>query len=81
MTYCVLQLGGAEVNPLALAWLQLFGHWGLIVLKYTSLLIVVAICEMIARRQTSTGQRLAEWAVVIAALPVVLGLVQIAGHT
>lgn len=76
----MLLLGGAEVNPLAVLWLQWLGHWGLIALKFMSLLVVIAACELVGRRRERAGLRLAVWAVAIAALPVALGLAQIAAH-
>src|SRR5262245_51719109 len=45
VTYVIIgQLGGREVNRVAGALVERFGHWGLIGLKYASVVLVVLIC-------------------------------------
>jgi hypothetical protein len=67
---------GGEANALA-SWI--FQHWGLpgmVVFKFMLVLLVIVICEVIGRRKEETGRRVAEWAVAISAIPVVVALVQ-----
>jgi uncharacterized membrane protein len=78
LTYFIIwRLGGREVNAVANHLVQQFGHWGLIMLKYSSVIVVVAICEWLGRADLSRGRRLAIAAIAISALPVGAGLVQI----
>ena len=74
----IARLGGVEVNGIAQRVIELGGLPGLIAFKFAIVVAVVAIWEYIARRQPATGKRLAEWAVALSSVPVVLGLVQIA---
>lgn len=78
VTYFIIwRLGGREVNAVANHLVQQYGHWGLIMLKFSSIVLVVAICEWVGRQRELRGRRLATAAVVISALPVGAGLVQI----
>ena len=54
-----------------------FGFGGLIALKMLTVLVVITVCEVLATRKRATGLRLAEWAVAISSLPVVLTLAQL----
>lgn len=79
VTHFILSLlGGREVNALADRLIDHYGTWGLIVLKYSTVIVVVFICETVGRRKPSLGRFLATAAVVISALPVGLGLLQVA---
>jgi len=69
---------GREVNPLADWILRTLGPVGLIAFKFMLVLLVVGICEIVGRRKQQTGRRLAEWAVALSAVPVVVTLVQMA---
>lgn len=78
VTYAIVfKFGGREVNTVANHLLQQFGHWGLIGLKFATVIIVVAICEILGRKNFVLGRRVATAAIVISALPVGAGLVQI----
>jgi hypothetical protein len=68
------------VNTIADAAIQRFGFWGLIGLKFATVVLVVAICEHIGRKRPATGKRIAEWAVAISAIPVVIAVVQVVMH-
>jgi len=82
VTYAIVyRLGGSEVNAVANSLLQMFGHWGLIGLKFSTVILVVAVCELVGRRSTAWGQRLAKAAVVVSAFPVGAGLVQVFAWT
>lgn len=71
------QFNGTEVNRLADALITRFGVLGMIGLKYSSIVLVVLICEYIGRRHERLGRRVALAAIIISALPVGLGLLQI----
>lgn len=72
---------GSEVNRLADALIQRFGVVGMIGLKYTSIVVVVLICEFVGRRNWRLGRGLAIAAIVISAFPVGIGLLQIKAWT
>lgn len=74
------RFGGVEVNGLAHRIIVEGGLPGLIGFKFATVLLVVVICEVIGRRKTHAGRRLAEWAVAISSVPVVLALLQIAAE-
>jgi uncharacterized membrane protein len=78
LTYTIIwKLGGREVNRVAQHFIEHHGHWGLIMLKYLSVMLVVAICESVGRKSESAGRRLALAAIVVSALPVGYGIVQV----
>lgn len=79
-TWIVLQVGGAEVNPLADTLISVGGHWGLIALKFTMAAVVIVICEHIAPRRPRASRRLADGAVAISTVPVALAMAQLAMH-
>ena len=58
-----------------------FGWWGLVGLKYSTVMLVVMICESVGRTRPRLGRALATAAVAISALPVGLGLLQVAAWT
>lgn len=67
LTWLVLQLGGREVNPLAAA---VIAHWGLggaIAFKFSLMLMVIVLCEVIGRNRDATARRLAWWSVGVSA--------------
>ncbi len=78
LTARILDLGGIEVNAIANHVLERAGVPGLLVLKLTSFLIVVAICEFIASRGDRRAVQLAEAGIVLNALPVGIGAGQLA---
>ena len=78
ITGVTLEVGGYEANGLAARILELAGILGLLVFKLASVVLVIAICEVVGRRKEPTARRLAEWAVAITAIPVAVGLVQLA---
>lgn len=77
LTTLVLHLGGSEVNLLADWILARYELPGLVAFKFSLVVLVVCICETVGRRNHRVGRKLAEWAVAITAIPVVLALVQI----
>lgn len=76
--FAITHAGAIEVNGVAALAIERFGFGGLIALKVLTVLVVIAVCEVLADRRRSSGLRLAEWAVAISALPVVLTLAQLA---
>ncbi|CAG0974918.1 hypothetical protein PHYC_01451 [Phycisphaerales bacterium] len=82
MTYAIVwKLGGSEVNAVARHFIEHFEHWGLIFLKYTTVVLVVAICELAGRKSQAAGRRLAFAAIVLSAFPVGYGIVQVLAWT
>ncbi len=78
LTHTILHhFGGSEVNRLADALIQRHGVAGMIGLKYSSIVLVVIICEYVGRRDTHLGQRLAMVAIAMSALPVGVGLLRV----
>ncbi len=68
--------GGMEVNGIAHRVIEAAGFPGLIALKVGTMLVVIAVCEVLARKHPAVGRRVSEWAVAISAVPVVLMLAQ-----
>lgn len=70
LTWFVLEFaGGYEVNPIAAAVID---HWGLpgaIAFKFSLMLFVIIICEIIGRKRDGTARRLAVWSVGVSAFP------------
>lgn len=80
-TYIVLfRLGGTELNGIAHHAIRIGGFWGLITLKVATMLVVLAACEAIGARKLHVGKRVAEWAVALSMIPVIVALAQIAAH-
>lgn len=67
---------GAEANAVARWVIERWDVPGMVAFKFALVLFVVLICEAIGRRRAATGRRLAEWAVAITAIPVVVALYQ-----
>ena len=78
-TCCVLALGGFEMNYLAALVIWRWDTWGLILYKFSLVILVIVCCEEIGRRRSATGKSLALAAVVMTSVPVVLGAGQMAG--
>lgn len=78
LTYAIVfRLGGVEVNAVAAHLVEKFQHWGLIGLKFSTVLLVVGVCEIMGRKHERAGRRLAITAIVISSLPVGYGIVQL----
>lgn len=80
-TTIILTLGGSEVNAFADYLLQRWDMWGLIGLKFVAVSIAIALCEIIGRMRYATGERFAEWAIAISAMPVVIAIIQLVVFT
>jgi hypothetical protein len=82
MTYLIIWgLGGREVNAIAQKFIDALGHWGLILLKFSTVLLVIVICEVVGRRKFASGRRLAIAAICISALPVGAAILQFMAWT
>lgn len=68
---------GREVNKLANHLIEQYGLWGLVGLKFSTVIFVIMVCEYLGRRSYSRGRGLATLAIVVSALPVGLGLLQV----
>ncbi|MFQ5805679.1 MAG: hypothetical protein ACE5I3_04430 [Phycisphaerae bacterium] len=67
---------GTEVNALADWIIERWDVPGVVVFKFTLVVLVVILCEIIGRHKDETGRRIAEWAVAITAIPVIIALIQ-----
>jgi hypothetical protein len=72
-TWCILRAGGMEVNTVADWIINRHDVHGLVMFKFLAVALVVLICEVVGRRRYETGAKLARWAVVLSAFPVVVG--------
>lgn len=77
LTWIVLFFGGEELNAVARWILARYELVGMVVFKFSIVTLVICSCEYIGRKQRSTGRRLAEWAVAISAVPVVLAYAEL----
>lgn len=77
-TYAILRLGGIELNGIADWFLRMFDLYGLIVLKFGCIALVLTICEIVGRLRATAGTRLVAAAIVISAFPVAVGAGQLA---
>src|SRR5262245_4089370 len=55
----LVHLGAREVNTIARWTIDHSGTWGLIALKFLSVIVVIVICEHIGRRRATIGRSLA----------------------
>lgn len=68
--------GFYEANAIAARIIDLGGFWGLIAFKFATVALVVMICEFIGGKRPETGRQLAQAAIAISALPVLLAGLQ-----
>lgn len=77
LTWIVLFFGGEELNAVARWILARYELVGMVVFKFSMVTLVICSCEYIGRKRRTTGRRLAEWAVAISAVPVVLAYAEL----
>ena len=77
-TWAILYRHGRELNAIADWVIRVSQLPGLCAFKFSMVVLVVLICEMVGRRQPETGARLARWAVILSAFPVLVGAVHLA---
>jgi hypothetical protein len=76
-TWLILSMGGREVNVIANAVLSYHGYGGMVAFKFTLVVLVVLLCEVIGRRNERTGRRLAIWAAAVTCFPVAFAMAQL----
>ncbi len=82
LTYLIVwKFGGRELNGIAQQFIDMFGHWGLILLKYSTVILVVLICEVIGNKRERLGKALAITAIGISAMPVGVAILQFMAWT
>jgi hypothetical protein len=81
LTWAILRRGGTEVNPVADAVIKNWGLPGAIVFKFSLTLLVVVVCEIVARQRYGTALGLAITAMLVSAVPVVYSLGLLLLHT
>ena len=74
----LVHLGMREANTFAQWSIDHFGTWGLVGLKFLSVIVVVLICEYIGRRDAKRGGRLAYIAIGLSLIPITAAIAQIA---
>lgn len=79
VTVTVLKyLGFREANSFAQRSIDYFGTWGLVGLKFASVIVVVLICEYVGRRRERLGRVIATLAIAASLFPVFFALAQVA---
>lgn len=81
LTWAILRRGGREVNPLADLIIDMWGLNGAIVFKFSLTVLVVVVCEVVARTRYGTAYALAITAMIVSAIPVVYSLGLLLMHT
>lgn len=74
----LVHLGMREANTFAQWSIDHFGTWGLVGLKFLSVIVVIGICEYIGRRDPRRGGRLAYIAIGLSLIPISAAVAQIA---
>lgn len=73
LTHTILQKfgmhGGRELNTIADWVISRYGLWGAIALKFTSVVVVLAVCETVGRRRPALGSRFISIVVFLSTLP------------
>jgi hypothetical protein len=80
LTWVILHTGGREANQLAAMVLERFGLEGLVVFKFVLVILVIAICEILGRKNLQTGRRLASWAVALTCVPLFVAVALLWGR-
>ncbi|MCZ6835138.1 MAG: DUF5658 family protein [Planctomycetota bacterium] len=65
---------GNEANPIVAWVIENFGSTGMIVFKFSLMIFVIVICEIVGRKKDRTGMRLAWTGVAISALPLMVSV-------
>ncbi len=67
---------GTEANVVAGWVIERWDVPGMVAFKFALVAVVVILCEVIGRHRDATGRRIAEWAVAVTVIPVLVALVQ-----
>lgn len=70
LTWIILHSNGREVNPVADWVVTTLDLWGLVGFKFSLVVLVVVLCEMIGPHRPALAQFVAYFAVIITAVPV-----------
>ena len=81
LTWAILKREGTEVNPVARLVIEMWDLPGAIAFKFSLMLVVITVSEVIGRRQDRTGRWLANVSVVVSSLPVFYSLALLVWHT
>jgi hypothetical protein len=81
LTWAILARGGSEVNPIADSVIMAWGLNGAITFKFSLMLLVIIVCEVVARSREKVARTLAWAAVIISATPVFYSLGLLLIHT
>ena len=72
LTWVILKYDGVEVNPLARAVIDYWGLTGAILFKYSLMLFVIIVCEVVGRqRGAGAGRLLIRTGIIVSAIPMV----------
>ena len=71
-----IELRGREVNVIADWVIRQAGVPGMVLYKFLLVVLVIGICEIVGRRRYLTGLRVAEWAIALSCIPVIIALSQ-----
>lgn len=77
MTWLVLYFGGSEVNLFADYIIERYGPGGVVLFKFSPVVFVIVICELVGRHRLDMGRRLASWAIAFPAAAVAFACVQL----
>lgn len=79
-TCFIISLGGEESNAIALWLIQRWGLAGAAVYKFALVGGIIALVEYLAARDEHAARRLANYSLILGALPVVFGLFLLTLH-
>jgi hypothetical protein len=74
LTWIILGLDGTEVNPIARMIIDTWSLPGAIAFKFSLVVFVVIVCEVVGRRIDLKGRWLARIAVAVSAFPVIYSI-------
>lgn len=80
LTWVILSVGGSEANPIARLVIDRFQLPGAIVFKFTLTVMVIVICEIVARLRPRVAYGLAIIALLVSIMPVVYSLSLLSIH-
>lgn len=81
LTWAILSRSGTEVNPLAAAVINIWGLPGAIVFKFSLMMFVIVVCEVVGRMHDRRARFLIWLAVSVSSVPVVYSLGLLVLHT
>lgn len=78
LTTLILSVGGMELNAVGRAAFAIGGITGATFLKFTTVAIVLLVCEYTGRTRVGLGRALAYIAVSVSFVPVTVGVMEVA---